>query len=240
MRPLIEFYFVVALLLGQWLQFIKPKRLLFCATILILLMLAIFSLFQTWQFKNGILPAKHLSSATYWDNFLNTTLKARVYVDKNEHRLVKSFFTDMESDPGWLNYASWSDELAFSGRLSSKIDSSNIYSIGLREDISAYLGNGNSQVIVSAMVYSENESSSAQLIIDFLDQNKTSIGYNTFFLREFLPVNKWTYVEFSAKVPVISAKEANLAIYFWNPASNERLFVDDILIEVREQLPIEN
>jgi hypothetical protein len=240
MRPMIEFYFVVAILLGQWLQFIRLKKIILLLTILILLMLTFFSLFQTWQFKNGILPAKHLNCNTYWNNFLSTTPKAKVYFDEHRFELVQSFNTDLETDPGWLNYASASDEMAFSGILSSKIDSSNVYSIGFRKDISGYLVDEGSLVIVSAMVFSVNKTSSARLIIDFPDHSETSVGYHTFFLREFVTKNNWTQVEFTATIPAGLTKSGILAVYFWNPASDEILFVDDIRIEVWKVKPSGN
>jgi len=234
MRPMIDFYFVIAILLGIWLKFISSKKLIFSFTVVVLVVLTGFNLFQTWQFKNGILPAKNLNQATYWENFLATTPKARVYMDDVHSRCIQTFFTDMETNPGWLNYTSKSSEFAFSGQYASKIDFSNTYSIGFRENISSFLADNNYQVVVSAMAYSGNDNCSAQLVVDYLDQAENSLSYNTFFLHEFLSKNRWTQIEFAATIPPEILNDFILAVYFWNPASDERFFVDDIKIEIWE------
>jgi hypothetical protein len=234
MRPMIEFYFVIAILLGIWIKFLRTKKILFLLTVVSLVILTVFNLFQSWQFKHSILPAKNLSSETYWENFLATTLKARVYKNYGQARLVQTFFTDMETDPGWLNYASKSDEIAFSGKLSSKINSSNTYSIGFRDNISMLLADKQYQVIVAATAYSENNNSSALFVVDFLDHAENSLGYNAFFLREFLVKNRWTQIEFATIIPSEMVDDCILAVYFWNPAIDEKLFVDDIRIEIWE------
>jgi hypothetical protein len=225
---------MIAILLGFWLNNIWNKKIIFAISLLIITALTAFNLLQSWQFKRGILPAKHLNKETYWGNFMSTTLKAKVYLDIQQWKLIQTYSTDMETDPGWLNYASKSGELSFSGNLASKIDSSNIYSIGFRENISGYLGRKDYKIVVSAMTYVRQENTRAQLVIDFLDLNGNSKGYNTFFLREFLKKQKWTPVEFTADLPTGLLSKCSLAIYFWNPATDEELFVDDIRIEVWE------
>ena len=236
MRPMIEFYFVVALLLGILLKYPGRKKLLSIFTVSILIILTSFNLFQSWQFKKSILPAKNLSKHTYREYLLATTPKARVFINEGKSKLIQTFFTDMESDPGWLNYASKSEEFAFSGKLASRIDSSNTFSVGFRENISPLLTGKQYQVIVTAVAYSENNNSSAQLVVDFLDLSEKSLDYNTFFLYEFLHKNRWTQIEFATNIPSEIVSDCILAVYFWNPVANEKLFVDDVRIEVWEVL----
>jgi hypothetical protein len=231
---MIESYFVIALLLGFWLNFVRKKKIIFAVSLLIITALTAFNLLQSWQFKRGILPAKHLNKETYWASFLSIELKAKVYIDGQQWKLIKTFYTDMETDPGWLNYASNSDGVSFSGNLASKIDSSNIYSIGFRENISEYLSKQEYKILVSAMAYSPNENTHAQLIIDFIDISGNSKGYNSFFLKEFLKAKEWTLVEFAADIPTGLLSECSLAVYFWGTATDEELFLDDISIEVWE------
>lgn len=236
MRPLIEFYFVIAILLGMGLNYFRKKIIIRLLFWVILLLLTTLNLFQMWQFKHGILPAKNLSSETYWGNFLATTPKARVFINEDKSKLIQTFFTDMESDPGWLNYASITDEKSFSDRYASKIDSANIYSIGFRKDVSELLGDKQYQVVVSGMAYSINNNSSALLVVDFLDHSENSLGYNAFFLREFLVKNRWTQIEFATIIPSEMVDDCILAVYFWNPATDETFYMDDFRIEFWEVL----
>jgi hypothetical protein len=185
-----------------------------------------FNLFKTWQFKHGILPAKHLTSETYFGNFFSTLPKAKVFL-RTDQIIEKSFFTDLETDPNWLNYASVSDENAYSGRLSSKLDSANIYSVGFRKDISEVCNSQNCEIMVSAMVYSATKTTKAQMVINFLNTENQSLGYHCLYLDDFLPQNKWTTIEFLVKVPEAIAAGSQIAAYFWNPSKNEVVFVDD-------------
>jgi hypothetical protein len=189
-----------------------------------------------WQFKHGVLPAKNLSRETYWGNFLATTPKARVFINKDKSKLVKTFFTDMESDPGWLNYESKTDEKSFSGSYASKIDFASIYSIGFRKDISGLLEDKQYQVVVSAVANSTPENTSAQLVIDFQGQTGNSLVYNTFYLREYLNRDTWTKLEFMVRVPKNHGADCVLAVYFLNQVTDEEFYVDDIRIEVWEVL----
>lgn len=235
MRPMIEFYFIVAVLLSSLLASAKRKKMLFPALLILLTLLTALSQFQIWQLKYGVLPAKHLTRQTYVDNFLSTTPKALAYIDTTEWKPAGSYFTDMETDPGWLNYASRSDDNAFSGHFASKIDSTkNQYSIGFRQNTDIQPGK-QYIVVVSAMVYSSRNHTMAQLVIDFLDAGENSLEYNTFFLDKYLSKEKWTRIEFKAAVPGKFPGDGILAVYFWDPASDETFFADDIRIDILEK-----
>lgn len=225
-RPLIEFYFILAILLSMLLQKIQKPKVLFWGFQAILVLMIGFNLFKTWQFKTGILPAKHLTSQTYFGNFFSTIPKAQVYLDEKQ-AIQMSFFTDLETDPNWLNYASVTDEKAYSGRFSSKIDSSNIYSLGFRKTVNEVCTNQNCEIMVSAMVYSATKTTKAQLVINFLDTENQTLGYHCLYLDDFLARNKWTKIEFLVKATQATAAESQIAAYFWNPAKNEVVFVDD-------------
>jgi hypothetical protein len=226
-RPLIEFYFVPAILLAILLEKLQKQKSLFWGFLMIVILLIGFNLFKSWQFKKGILPAKHLKSETYFGNFFSTIPKARVYLE-NDQVVQKSFFTDLENDPNWLNYTSASDENAFSGRLSSKLDSANIYSVGFRKKLDEVCTSTDCEIMVSAMVFSANKTTKAQLVIDFLDVENQSFSYQCLYLNDFLPQKKWTKIEFLVKDPEGYHPGTQIAIYFWNPAKDEVLFVDDL------------
>ncbi len=235
MRPLIEFYFTIAILLSALLAAAKRLRRLFPVLLLLLAALTALNHLQIWQLKNGVLPAKHLDRHTYCDNFLSLTPKALAYIDTTEWKRVKSFFTDMESDPGWLNYASKSDENAFSGRYASQIDSAkNRYSIGFRQPIDLK-HNKQYIIVVSAMAYIDRQNTTAQLIIDFLDADENSLDYNAFFPDKFLRKDKWTYIEFKTSVPETFPSDGILAVYFWDPVPGETFYADDIRIDILEK-----
>jgi len=233
-RPLIEFYFVPAILLAFLLEKIKRQKALFWGFLAIVVLLIGFNLFKSYQFKKGILPAKHLTSETYFGNFFSTMPKARVYLEKDK-TIQKSFISDLETDPNWLNYASVSDENAYSGRLSSKLDSVNIYSIGFRKNMNEVCLSGDCEIFVSAMVYSTTKTTKAQLVVDFLDSENKSISYHCLYLDEFLPPGKWIKIEFLVKVPEALAAGSQIAVYFWNPAKDEMIFVDDVGVLVMER-----
>ena len=225
-RPLIELYFIPTILLAFLLEMLQKQKAFFWEFLVILVLLIGFNLFKIWQFKKGILPSKHLTSETYFGNFFSTMPKARVYLDNNQ-TIQKSFFTDLETDPNWVNYSSVSDEQAFSGRLSSKLDSANIYSTGFRKDISEVCSTEYCEILVSAMIYSSTKTTTAQMVIDFLDAENKSLGYHGLYLNDFLPKKKWTKVEFMVKIPPAYPAGSKVVAYIWNPSRSEVVYVDD-------------
>ncbi len=231
-RPFIEFYFIPAILLSYLTNFIRKFKSLKILFFVLSLMLIGFNLFQSWQFKNNILPARHLSKETYLASFFRFRPIAKVYLDDEKILHRTEFFTDMETDPGWLNYASVSDKIAFSGKYSSKIDSANIYSIGFRENIKDFCKADRCLIKVSALVFSTCQNPGFQLIIDFQNDKNKSVKYVAFNLKSFIKKSEWTYMEFATEVPHNCQDDCILAVYFYNSLRKDIFYVDDIKIEI--------
>nr|NQU90255.1 hypothetical protein [Bacteroidota bacterium] len=232
-RPFIEFYCIAGILLASLIQWTKSTgKTMLISLLTLLVVLSGFTQFRMWQYKHNIIPSKEQTSESYWSTLFANSLRAKVYLDESLVKETIRFFTDMETNPGWLNYESVHPGMAFSGTHASRIDSLSPYSIGFREPVPDFCKDGNCRVVVSAFVKTSQDNSIAQLVIDFQDQTGKSIDYHTLYLKEFIEKGKWIPVEYATPVPVDANIACYMAIYFWNPADQETVLVDDFKIEV--------
>ena len=67
-RPMVDYYFIPALLLGFLIENIRNKKMIYITRFVIVL-LCLISMLQTYQFRNGIMPCDNNSAENYFKNF---------------------------------------------------------------------------------------------------------------------------------------------------------------------------
>lgn len=113
-RALIPSYAVLALPLAAWVDFLFTRKpLVRIAGVSVLAVLLCFNLFQTWQFRVGILPQDRTTKAYYWKIFgktsANPAWKSLLLIDHydftvfnrlNEYHIIRSVQLTFDKDTG--------------------------------------------------------------------------------------------------------------------------------------------
>lgn len=240
LRPYIDFYVVIAILLGIIFMHLKQSIYRTYIFSFIIFLLIGLNLFQIYQHIKFILPANNVTSEIYWKNFLKLVPEAKVDIPENNIIQKTEVFFDMEGDS--IVHPTITNEKAFSGPFSSKINKAQPYSLSIIKEIQSVVYSSKAKIKVSAMVYADSWTLESRLVIDFgLDGQ--SYSYHAFNLNEFLLKNKWTHIEFAIDIPELKSDYNSVNIYFWNPSSFETVFIDDMkaeFISLKEEITEEN
>ncbi len=226
-RPMVDYYFIPALLLGFLLENSKNKKMIYVTRFIIVLLCFIIML-QTYQFRNGIMPSDYNSAENYFSNFFKTKSIAIYPIPKNiiVNYSKQEFNFDSPDSPQPITNAEH-----YSGNNSTFTNKDNPYSAGALIAIPAYMKNNEvSKIRATAMVKAQPGKGKPTLVIDFIHAGK-SISYNGFELINFIHTNNWTKVEFGLTLPGnVSAKTDSLKFYFWDDKGGNT-FIDDVKIE---------
>ncbi|MDD5508421.1 MAG: hypothetical protein PHD25_08860 [Bacteroidales bacterium] len=137
---------------------------------------------------------------------------------------------DMETDSLGTNPHTLTDDLAMTGRSSSRIDASNPYSAGFRGPPPAGMDLLHPEIQVSAYVLTDADTSRAVLVADFRDRGR-SFYYSPFALGPSLRKDRWIFVENLITMPPVLKADDEVLIYFWNPSKCEVVHLDDLRID---------
>jgi hypothetical protein len=231
-RVFIDIYPFIALLL-LFLYKISDTRIWSKVITSILLFLTCISLFQFWQHANWIFPPYNITSEVYRDALFSVRKSARVYIPREGITGTRELKNDMEKDYGlpWMNPLTRNDTVAFDGKWSSKADRKIPYSIGAEIGSDTMFTSSNRLIKISAMVYSPREVPEATLVVDYQKDGK-SLSYNQFILDKFVSKDEWTKIEAAFYLPVNLPERSIIKIYFYNPSSLYKLYVDNMVIEL--------
>lgn len=124
-----------------------------------------------------------------------------------------------------------SDDISYKGTHSSKTDTSSNYSDGFSYIIDdSLINNKNAIVLVKAMVYSENLTSDALLVVSFEDSKPYS--YNTVNIEDYIHKTKeWSPVNFTVFVPKGVKKNDQIKCYLWN-TGNYPVYIDEMEFKI--------
>ena len=228
-RVFIDFYAIVAILLGMLYLSINGSNILKWTLHVLVISCIGLNLIQTYQHYTSIVPACFNNKTLYWQNFLKLVPDARAKIAEEDYQAATETFYDIEEQKedwsGWENSSSLAK--AYSGKVSSKLNKHCEYSITHRMSLDSHI----THIKVSAMLYAKSSNAEPQLVIDLQSANGSSIDYNTHYLKPFMRKNKWFLVEFLQAVKPTTSSERNAVIYFWYPGAGEQeVFIDDISI----------
>ena len=226
-RPMVDYYFLPALMLGFLLEDIKSRKLIYAMRILIII-LCMVSMLQTYQFRNGIMPCDYNSAENYFANFFKIKpvaicpIPKSIIVNYSKH----DYNFDLPDSPQPV-----AEEEHYSGNKSAFTNRLNSFSAGTILAIPSFIKNdGVGKIRASAMIKSQPDKGKCTLVLDFIRSGK-SISYNGFQLNNFIHSSEWTKVEFGLTLPEnVSAKTDSLKFYFWDDKGGET-FIDDVSIE---------
>ncbi len=218
--------------------------------ILIILLIMFFgyvSVFQTFQSEHGILDKDYRTDAKgYWNVFLNNKRDNsgkyfRFPVEENKENVIsrQEYFNDLERiDTAWINTSTGSDELAHSGKFSSKVNKDASFSIGMKKKFGEFPYNRNVLIRVSGWFYISQKGSNSFFAISFTNKGK-SIDYCTYKMDGYMDnFGKWENKVFEIYMPKFSEEQERekgnqIEFYLYND-SDKNCYVDDLKIEFIE------
>lgn len=227
---------------------LDSKNTILKTVVIVLLSFCIYlNLFQIYQAIRGILdPDFKTDKQGYWDVFLRTDKGYsgkffRFPVDESQGNIKERriFSNDLESiDSAWINTNTVSVEKVHSGKFSSKADSLQPFSIGIRKYLSEIPYNKNVLIRASGWFYVPERGSNSYFAISFVANGK-SLNFNPFKLDGYTQhFGQWEYHVFEMYMPKFSERveqdpSTQLELYYYNN-SGMHCFIDDVKIEFIE------
>ncbi|HEY9115610.1 MAG TPA: hypothetical protein VIN10_13000 [Bacteroidales bacterium] len=228
MRPMIDFYSIFLLVILIFFHSLKNKILK--SAVFTFVGLAIFlNLFQSYQYKKGIIHPDSMNQEAYWYVFLKTgeNYESAIsgqyeyyYGELAENEFFESLNTIEVTPQGW-SAAQIPAKLDETENIIAEMNSEAVFSPTFHYKIPAELvGKRNLYVIFSADYYelTENSAGKTLFVADISDTSGKTVFYKSFHLKA-LPDEKageWKKAEIGFKLPEISAEFAQLKLYIWN------------------------
>ncbi|MCX6291191.1 MAG: glycosyltransferase family 39 protein [Bacteroidetes bacterium] len=165
------------------------------------------------------------------DSFFNSeiTLYKRdsTFIPQN----MISFSTDFEENHFGEEVNRRTDELAYSGKFSQKMDEQTEYSVGLKKKTGDFSSVKNPFVTATVWVNSKDTTNDAVLVLCF-EENGNNIEWYGANLQSFnLKPGAWQKLIISKPVPEGLGDKAMLNVYVWNK-NKKTFFVDDFEVRV--------
>ncbi len=243
MRPMVDFYSLFFLIIGVWLISIKRRWLIFTMYIFIGLMIAL-NFVQTYQYTKRIIHPDSMNKQAYWQVFLKTSEKHDGIIAATDESYYgkldeEPFFTttnDMESPyPGW-NTQAVTDEDAFSGKFSARMDSMVTYSpTYLYQVPDSLTGKNNLYVLFESMIFEKqaNATLNALFVVDISNKKGETLFYKKFKVKK-LPdkvTGQWRPEHIGFNLPEIEKNMIYIKLYIWNlPRTN--FLLDDLNLKI--------
>ena len=249
-RPMVESYAMMLFPIGYFIVGIQnQKKWIYRSAIVIIILLIIFNLFQTWQFKKGIIDGERMTKSYYWKVFgsaeNNDENKKYLSVDRyqavfseydfyrNNYFKKELLFNDFENEQD--NFV---DTLAISGK-SYLLSEQNPYSPGFEQKYIDLTNKNFMWIRASVWVYLTvpySESNSC-IVISTETKGKSykylSSNYDNFNVKP----NVWTEIHLDYLTPDIRHNDDKVKIYFWNMGKSPVL-IDNFKVDSFE--PKEN
>jgi hypothetical protein len=147
-----------------------------------------------------------------------------------QYQRVSRVENNFESDMGWANSHTLTNEKSFSGEFSSKIHANQPFSPAFEAILQDCTQNIANLMILHAMVFCDDTVTATRFIADFLE-NGQSKSYHPFYISDRVKNKEWSTVEYILEIPEMENKNTRLKVYLWNPSEKETVFVDDLRID---------
>jgi hypothetical protein len=198
------------------------------------------NLIQTYQYSKFILHWVEMDKDRYWEVFLKTGREydGIFYRDKQELTLPAenvilqkvAFQSDLEAGTEW-GQQGLNTEMAYSGKKSTLVNSKSYYGSTLGIPVSAFGIEGNKQLFVSAMVWSEEAFPDLSVAYSYRgteqDYAHEYVGIGQLISKK----EQWVKVEHIVPLTVAQDSTHTLILYPMSKGE-ENIYLDDIRYEI--------
>lgn len=230
-RSYFDHFAVLAILLSILLSALRSigARIAFYS---IITLLGALNIFQCYQYAHGILPGDHITKEMYWSLFLDVRKEAKAEISKAEYSLIAEVSATMEESPG--SHPSLTNEKAFSGSQSSRIDATAPFSMNAEKEITLTERDTGMMVKASVMVFAPGNGKGSSFVLSIQSGNDV-IAYQAIELEEYSNRNDWVRLEQAIKVPPVKDGRVMIKTYCWNHDGKSPLLVDDLRLEIYQR-----
>jgi len=207
--------------------FIKPKLIMVLCSIFVAL-----SLFQTYQYRMGILPYDEITKEKYWNLFLLTGDDLQGYYSPGERDYIGAdsmmILNDFENDLNWDNGGLAVTEQAKSGTRSAKMTGDSQYGPTYRQ-FGTELPDSFDIVRVVAWIKSNRKLTKTAFVCSLQDSTGAAYYWSSYPVRPQLNIVGWSKVEAVFKCGEMNHPTDRVVIHPMK-MDNATVFVDDMEI----------
>lgn len=240
-RSLVPIYVLLSLPLGYLIKDLLQRKVSKIIAGVVIVLLLVLNLFQTWQFEQDILPRDNITAAYYCAVFGKTTVspddKKFLMVERSTDGIDR--FTDTT---GYLavdlcNYTfeenSDSTQPVHSGRGSLHMNEAMQFSPGPDVAFRDLTNGDHAWIRAGAWIYIPDSYTEELplLVITFHHKGGTYKYQATALSNDRLKLNDWNYLSTDYLTPEVRSKWDNMKVYIWHRGKGE-LFVDDFRVRV--------
>lgn len=221
-RVMVDFSLLYMYLWTTIITKLNRKRLLGFSPILVFLMFL--NIHQSHQHHNGYYQTPTPTKEMYWDNFLIFQKQAKVYLGKDE-KVLKIIPFDFEENLNEYSGYIVEHSEARNGKRMTLLDAEHQFSGNINFSNELFL---DKRLIISAYVNAQMGIQYTSLVVEHPDYPET---YRSYHLKEFTRIGEWVLVSFMYENEFEQSSN-DIHIYFWNEDSGERLYIDDLMIQI--------
>lgn len=241
LRPYIEYYPFMAILLAFLLKFCFKNKWSAISLSIFLLAAVLLSLVQTYQINKRILHLGDMTKDRYWEVFLKTDSKYKnIYYENDQQnnnphsaKFLISHYNDMEGTVKWKNTTTIKNGIAHSGNHSSLVNKENSSSVTFLASLTKIDSLKIDKVRVGLWINAASIEVEPELIIS-LEDSIASYSYNTFSLKSMCSPGKWMFFETTCPIKNKLGSKNIIKIFVINKVEN--VYVDDFKIDFIKKL----
>lgn len=254
-RPMVDTYAMMGLPMGYFLVWVveESTKLVKLSVLVLLPLLIILNLFQTWQFDKGIIHMDRTTQAYYWKVFAKTSVdeetKKLLNVDRSTKNFTeydnysgkyvkkKVFHLTFEKPIDSTHNKYVIDTIAKEGKRSFVLKDEMVFSNTYEATYSEITTKSYLWIRVSAWVYlTVPYTESNSCIVVSTESRGKIVQYVTSHYQNFdIPLFKWTKIHVDLLTLEPRHKRDKIKSYFWNMGTKPVL-IDDFKVEIFDPL----
>jgi hypothetical protein len=240
MRPFIEFYPFMALLLAILLSRARSIAFKIFSWAFCLLCL-IYTHHQTWQYHSGMIHYMDMDESRFWKVFMSSDFSVLGpppvpdKTDELQHLDKKlSFSNDFDTTGVMRPDQGFSTEVAHSGKYSIRLDKKVNFSPGFTVYGSAMAGIKRPMIHASVMICLRDKNTDAVLVIAYKNGEQQYNWHGIPLKDKVNKVKEWSKVDIVEELPLLRSATDKMQVYIYS-TSEPPVYIDDLLVEIGEK-----